>query len=134
MENPCKEIVIPPRPIFVFGSNLAGRHGAGAAKTALNDYGAVYGNPIGLQGHSYGIPTKDENLETLPLNRIEKYVKVFVRFAELNPELSFLVTRIGCGLAGYSDEDIAPMFKDAPLNCILPPGWRGYDRKTTTYF
>jgi hypothetical protein len=110
--------------IFVFGSNLAGRHGKGAALTAYREHGAVYGQGFGLQGNSYGIPTKDENLKTLPLHKIQHYVDVFVKFAVLNPEMRFNVTRIGCGLAGYEDNDIAPMFHSVPDNCILPAGWR----------
>lgn len=114
------------KQIFVFGSNLAGRHGAGAAKAALQEHGAVYGVGIGIQGSSYAIPTKDEHIRTLPLNKIERYVETFIKFATLNPELRFNVTRIGCGLAGYDDPDIAPMFKNAPDNCILPAGWRNF--------
>lgn len=109
--------------IFVFGSNKAGRHGAGAAKFALDNRGAIYGNGFGLQGNSYAIPTKDAHLRTLPLSVIKQYVKEFLIFAENNPQLEFEVTRIGCGLAGYTDEDISPMFKDAPKNCFLPEGW-----------
>lgn len=112
------------KAIFVFGSNLAGRHGAGAALSALREHGAIYGQGVGLQGNSYAIPTKDENVITLPINKIKKYVDGFVRFAKLNPEMKFQVTRIGCGLAGYEDTDIAPLFKEAPDNCILPVGWR----------
>ena len=106
--------------IFVFGSNLAGRHGKGAAKYALYNKGAEYGKGIGMQGTSYAIPTKDEKIKTLPLHSINFFVKEFINFAKDNPELEFEVTRIGCGLAGYTDEQIAPMFKDAPANCILP--------------
>lgn len=112
--------------IFVFGSNLAGRHGAGAALSAFRQHGAIYGQGIGIQGNSYGIPTKDENINTLPLHKIKRYVESFLKFAELNPELRFEVTRIGCGLAGYEDSDIAPMFVSAPENCILPVGWRTF--------
>lgn len=112
--------------IFVFGSNLAGRHGKGAALRAYKEHGAVYGKGVGLQGSSYAIPTKDENLNTLPLQKIERYVEQFIRFAHLNPDMQFEVTRVGCGLAGYDDADIAPMFFDAPINCILPVGWRTY--------
>ena len=112
------------KKIFVFGSNLAGRHGKGAALTAYRERGAVYGQGVGLQGTSYAIPTKDENLNTLPLHKIQRYVDNFVKFAVLNPEMKFEVTRIGCGLAGYEDAEIAPMFRDAPDNCILPVGWR----------
>ena len=110
--------------IFVFGSNLAGRHGAGAALFARQHHGAVYGQGMGLQGTSYGIPTKGMHLATLTLYQIKHYVSEFIKFAEAHPELTFNVTRIGCGLAGYTDSDIAPMFKGAPINCNLPEGWR----------
>ncbi len=107
------------REIFVFGSNEAGRHGAGAAHFALQHHGAVYGQGEGMQGDSYGIPTKDRALRTLPLRRILTYTRTFVDFAEAHPELVFRITRIGCGLAGYEDEDIAPMFQGAPANCLF---------------
>lgn len=110
--------------VFVFGSNLAGRHGKGAALYARQHHGAVYGQGSGLQGNSYGIPTKGRSLQTLPLEVIEMYVKDFLKFATDHPELTFEVTRIGCGLAGYNDWQIAPMFKGAPSNCNLPDGWR----------
>lgn len=111
-------------PVFVFGSNLAGVHGAGAAKFAVENHGAVYGQGIGLQGNSYGIPTKDRNIRTLPLSDIWPHVLQFLEFAAKHPEMRFNVTRIGCGLAGYTDKDIAPMFRGASENCILPEGWR----------
>lgn len=110
--------------IFVFGSNLAGRHGAGAALFAKQHHGAVYGVGIGRCGSSYAIPTKDESLKVLPVQEIEPYVRTFLLYAAKHPELSFLVTRIGCGLAGYQDTDIAPLFRGAPANCLLPEGWR----------
>lgn len=110
--------------IFVFGSNLAGRHGAGAAKCARNHYGAEYGVGVGRTGDSYAIPTKDYNIKTLPLDRIQNFVSDFKVYALHHPELEFNVTRIGCGLAGYTDNDIAPMFKDAPSNVLLPKEWR----------
>ena len=106
--------------IFVFGSNLAGRHGKGAAKYAIVNHGAIYGKGFGLQGSSYGIPTKDANLKTLPLEFIERYVDEFKIFAKEHPELQFNVTRIGCGLAGYKDEQIAPMFTGVSDNVVLP--------------
>lgn len=112
--------------IFVFGSNLAGRHGKGAALDAKNKYGAIYGQGYGLQGRSFAIPTKDERLRVLPLNRIQGFVSSFVGFATRNNDLTFQVTRIGCGLAGYTDTQIAPLFKGAPANCVLPAGWRDY--------
>lgn len=110
--------------IFVFGSNLAGRHGAGSALEALRNHGAIYGQGTGLQGRSYAIPTKDENLRTLPLATIRKHVADFITYASQHPELRFQVVRVGCGLAGYCDHQIAPMFFCAPLNCELPVMWR----------
>lgn len=112
-----------PNQIFVFGSNLAGRHGAGAALDARLHWGAEIGHGIGLRGNSYAIPTKCHDLEILSLDAIDQSVDTFIRFAESNPELEFLVTRVGCGLAGHKDSEIAPMFKDAPPNCVLPPEW-----------
>lgn len=110
--------------IFVFGSNLAGRHGKGAALEARNRYGAEYGVGFGRTGEAYAIPTKDERLEPLPLARIRPYVNVFLAYAASHPEERFNVTRVGCGLAGYTDAEIAPMFATAPANCDLPSGWR----------
>lgn len=112
--------------IFVFGSNLAGRHGKGAALTAKLYHGAIYGQGIGRQGNSYAIPTKDNMLRTLSLHTIENHVMNFKEYARQHPKLSFFVTRIGCGLAGYTDKEIAPMFKNAPDNCQLPPSWRTF--------
>lgn len=112
--------------VFVFGSNLAGRHGAGAALTARSMYGARYGQGEGRQGMSYAIPTKNEHLRTLPLERIEKHVRAFLAYAEAHPETRFLVTRVGCGRAGYSDADMASRFRNAPANCILPVQWRTF--------
>lgn len=107
--------------IFVFGSNLAGRHGKGAAKWALDRFGAKYGQGEGLQGTSYAIPTKDRNIQTLPHRRIRVHVLRFLKFAREHPELNFQLTPIGCGLAGYAPEQIAPLFADAPDNVLQPP-------------
>lgn len=109
--------------IFVFGSNLAGRHGKGAALYAYKHHGALYGQGVGRQGMSYAIPTKDSGLIALPLWAIKCYIDNFIVYAKNHPELTFQLTRIGCGLAGYTDIDIAPMFKDAPNNVIKPKGW-----------
>lgn len=106
--------------VFVFGSNSAGKHGAGAAKCAGQHHGAVYGIGEGRTGNAYAIPTKDEQLNVLPLNEIEVYVRTFMVHARINPNERFYVTRVGCGLAGYTAQQIAPMFKNAPSNCILP--------------
>jgi hypothetical protein len=110
--------------IFVFGSNMAGRHGKGAALAALREHGAIYGQGIGRQGNSYAIPTKSRGLRPLSLGVIQKHVLAFMGYAHLHPDLTFQVTRIGCGLAGYTDTDIAPMFAGCPANCVLPDGWR----------
>jgi len=109
--------------IFVFGSNLAGRHGAGSALHAKEHHGAVYGVGKGLTGNSYAIPTKDENLQVLHLPQISIYIQEFISFARSHPEMTFDVTKIGCALAGYSQMDIAPMFRNAPSNCNLPEYW-----------
>src|SRR5262245_22219087 len=109
--------------IFVFGSDLAGRHGAAAAWTAHKFYGAEYGIGQGRTGDAYAIPTKDEKLRTLPLDRIAAYVRQFLDYAVQNPDERFKVTPIGTGLAGYTHADIAPMFAGAPSNCDLPHEW-----------
>lgn len=109
--------------IFVFGSNLAGRHGMGAALHAYRNYGAIYGHGVGRQGNAYAIPTKDAYIKTLPLHVIQYYVSEFLVYANAHQDLEFNVTRIGCGLAGYKDEQIAPMFSGAPANCTLPQEW-----------
>ena len=109
--------------IFVFGSNLAGRHGAGAAKTAREQYGARPGVGWGRTGNAYAIPTKDRALHPRALYLIADDVRRFLDYARVNPDLTFRVTRVGCGLAGYDDRQIGPMFRGAPDNCILPDGW-----------
>lgn len=103
--------------IFVFGSNLAGMHGGGAARVAYNKFGAIWGQGVGLQGQSYGIPTMHGGVV-----RIQPYVDEFIIFAEEHPEMHFLVTRVGCGIAGFKDEEIAPLFKRAMAleNVSLP--------------
>lgn len=110
--------------IFVFGSNLAGIHGAGAAKFALNERGAIWGRGYGFQGTSFAIPTKDGRIQTLPPHRVVHYVRAFITEAERCNEEVFQVTRIGCGLAGYTDAMIAPLFAKAPLNCLFDTAWQ----------
>jgi hypothetical protein len=96
--------------IFVFGSNLSGRHGKGAAKTALG-WGAKWGQAAGLQGRTYGIPTKDASIRrTLTIDEIKPYVDDFIEFAKSRKDLIFLVTEVGCGLAGLKPKDVAPLF------------------------
>jgi len=111
--------------IFVFGSNLAGRHGAGAAAIAASKFLAEGGKGVGYAGRSYAIPTKDVNIDTMPLREIAPYVKAFVKFTQEHPHLTFFVTRIGCVLAGYKNSQIAPMFKGA-INCSFAEEWKPY--------
>ena len=103
--------------IFVFGSNLEGMHGGGAAYFAFRKFGAVMGCGVGLRGQSYAIPTMQGGVET-----VKPYVDEFISFAKSRPDLFFYVTRIGCGIAGFRDKDIAPLFKDAAgvENICLP--------------
>ena len=99
--------------IFVFGSNLSGRHGKGAAKTALG-WGAKWGQAAGLQGRTYGIPTKDASVRrTLTIEEIKPFVDDFIEFAKTRKDLTFLVTEVGCGLAGLRPKDVAPLFEKA---------------------
>ena len=108
---------LEPNEIFVFGSNLAGMHGGGAARVARLKFGAIMGQGVGIQGQCYAIPTMQGGVET-----IRPYVNEFVDFAKQHPELTFLVTRIGCGIAGFRDEEIAPLFESAiqVSNILLP--------------
>ena len=108
---------LAPNEVFVFGSNLAGMHGGGAARVACERFGAVMGQGVGLQGQSYAIPTMQGGVET-----IQPYVDEFIDFAKAHPELKFLVTPIGCGIAGFTVAEIAPLFAAAidVENVILP--------------
>jgi hypothetical protein len=103
--------------IFVFGSNLQGMHGGGAARVALEQFGAVWGQGTGLQGQSYAIPTMHGSIDV-----IAPYVNDFIAFAKEHPELKFLVTEIGCGIAGFSVSEMATLFKEALdiTNIYLP--------------
>lgn len=116
------------KSIFVFGSNLSGRHGKGAAKIAKDKFGAVYGVGQGLTGQSYAIPTKDKVLKALSIKEINQYVLEFSSFVESNSHLTFFITAVGCGLAGYKDEDIAPLFRilKENKNCSFPDRWETF--------
>ena len=111
---------LQPNEIFVFGSNLKGMHGGGAAYIAYRKFGAIMGQGVGLQGQSYAIPTMQGGVET-----IRPYVDEFIAFAKEHPTLTFLVTRIGCGIAGFTDDEISPLFEKAQdvENIVLPEGW-----------
>ena len=115
--TPDRITQLQPDEIFVFGSNLAGMHGGGAARIACERFGAVWGQGIGLQGQSYAIPTMQGGVET-----IKPYVDDFIEFARQHSELFFYVTRIGCGIAGFQDGEIAPLFAEAKgiQNICLP--------------
>ncbi len=108
--------------VFVFGSNSAGLHLGGAARLAHQKFGAVWGMGTGHHGQTYAIPTMDAQMQTLPVEEIGLAVDAFRQFASLNPNLTFLVTQIGCGIAGHKVEEIAPLFFDSPFleNVILP--------------
>lgn len=111
--------------VFVFGSNLAGAHDAGTAKVAMR-YGARYGHGIGIQGRTYAIPTKDVDLKTLPIDTIRPYIDRFRRMTLDYPKVKFFVTRVGCGLAGYKDSQMAPLFEGCGSNCSFPKEWEEY--------
>lgn len=120
--------------IFVFGSNLAGRHGKGSALHAKLNYGAIYGQGIGRQGNSYAIPTKDGRdggslrrpNQILPIWQIKQYVDAFIAYAKAHSELEFKVVAIGCSNSGYVPNQIAPLFIDTPPNCHLPDEFLPY--------
>ncbi|GAB4021388.1 A1S_2505 family phage non-structural protein [Spirosoma koreense] len=110
--TPERIITLAESQIFVFGSNLSGRHGKGAAKMALN-WGAIYGQAEGLQGQTYAIPTKDRSVKhSLSIQEIKPFVNNFLDFARTNSSLQFLVTEIGCGLAGFTPLQIGPLFEE----------------------
>lgn len=108
---------LKPNEVFVFGSNRQGYHGGGAVRVALDKFGAVWGKGIGLQGQSYAIPTMDGGVDS-----IKPYIDDFIEYARQHKELRFLVTRIGCGIAGFTDKEVGPMFWDALVlpNVVLP--------------
>jgi len=122
--TPKRITELKPNEIFVFGSNLSGSHGGGAALLAYNRFGAILGQGVGLQGQSYGIPTMHGGVDA-----IKPYVDEFIAFAREHQEYKFLVTRVGCGIAGFADTEMAPLFKDAidVENVILPKEFVHYN-------
>jgi hypothetical protein len=133
-EDIIYRVVVPklwlPDPIpgvtFVFGSNLKGAHGRGAALTAKNCYGAETGVGRGQTQYTYALPTKHTPNKSMELHEIAEEVETFLHYARENQHAIFLVTALGCGLAYYENTDIAPMFRHAPSNCILPKVWTPY--------
>lgn len=126
------------KEVFCFGSNTAGVHGAGAAKEAFLKHGAKYGIGYGLSfdhnGASFAIPTKDRHIQTLPTAAVEGFVKGFLTFAESRPDLTFKISRIGCGLAGKTDQEMAELFLRAPNNCLFDTKWRQYLNQGTKFW
>lgn len=123
---------IKKKMIFVFGSNLDGYHGRGAARFAYDNRGAIWGRHIGQLNQSYALPTcgrwdsVKRKFPPLPLHVVDNFVKHFIFHAECHPEYTYQVTRVGCGLAGYADINISEMFKGAPDNCLFDEKWKLY--------
>jgi hypothetical protein len=128
---PENRVFLHPDIYFVFGSNLAGRHGKGAALEAFHNYGAVKGKSVGFMGMSYGIPTKDEYLRVLKLDAIKRHIDIFIHVTNTTKH-TFFVTAVGTGLAGFKHSQIAPLFKGVK-NCWLPYEWRAYLEEPVTY-
>lgn len=124
----------PRQRIFVFGSNLSGQHGKGAALVAAQQYGAARGVGAGRTGNAYALPTKGARvyprggrsyLPVLPLDQVAVHAALFCLYARQNQHLEFQLTAVGCGLAGYTPEQVAPMFAECGANVLFPPEWRG---------
>lgn len=116
--------------VFVFGSNLAGTHAGGAAKTAYLHFGAMKGVGRGWSGQSYAIPTMNEHLQQMPLSQIQHYIEDFKIYTKNHPKIKYFITSLGCGVAGYKVEEIAPMFKGISKNVIFPINFRPFVEKT----
>ena len=115
---------LAPNQLFVFGSNLAGRHGAGAAKQAHDQFGVQYGVGEGITGRAYAFPTLGMRLEKLPISDLQYARDRLYKACAIFPETEFLLTKVGCGLAGYGEEHMRSLFTDPPANLILPEDWR----------
>lgn len=114
---------LEPNQVFVFGSNKAGLHYGGAAKQAYEQFGAVWAVGEGLTGQSYAFPTLDENFERRPLNQLKRSRVLLYEEASKHPELTFLLTKVGCGIAGYPEITMQKLFTNAPENIIKPSDW-----------
>jgi hypothetical protein len=120
---------LPENTVFVFGSNMAGLHAGGAARTALEHFGAVEGVGRGWSGQSYAIPTMNEHLQQMPLSQIQHYIDDFKIYTKNHPKNKYFLTSVGCGIAGYKVEEIAPMFKGISHNVIFPQSFRPFVEK-----
>lgn len=114
---------LKPNEIFVFGSNLGGRHGGGAARLAAEHFGAEEGVGEGLTGQSYAFPTLTANFEKVTMKALEASRDRLFATARAHPEKIFLLTKVGCGIAGFREEEIRPLFENAPKNVVMPEGW-----------
>jgi hypothetical protein len=115
-----------PHRIFVFGSNLAGKHGKGAALHAAKYFGAIRGEAMGRTGNAYAIPTKGKNLEILDIKEIAFHAKQFIVYAKAHSDLTFQLTPVGTGLAKFTHDQMAPLFKGCPPNVLIPKEWESY--------
>jgi hypothetical protein len=122
------------KAIFVFGSNLDGMHEGGAARFAAQRHGAALGVGEGITESSYALPTVGHMFSRMPMEQVEAAVARFLSFAAGNPEMEFQVTRVGCGIAGFADAEIAALFTDAPTNCSFDSAWSPYLPTTTRYW
>lgn len=122
------------RKIFVFGSNETGIHNGGAARVALNVHGAVMGIGHGRVGNSYAIPTMTAYADPIKFDELAAYVKSFVEYANARQEYDFEITRIGCGIAGFKDEDVAKLFEAADVNCLFDTSWEQYFTQPKNYW
>ncbi len=121
---------LPEDTVFVFGSNMAGTHAGGAAKIALQHFGAMRGVGRGWAGQSFAIPTMNEHLQQMPLSQIEHYIDDFKIYVKNHANTKFFITAVGCGVAGYKVEEIAPMFKGIGHHVIFPESFRPFVEKT----
>jgi hypothetical protein len=118
------DLVDTSKMVFVFGSNLSGIHGAGAARYAAVHKGAEYGIGEGPTGACYALPTKGKNISYISLDEVNAHVQKFISYARDHSHLDFQVTQVGCGLSGFTKEDITPLFEFAPVNCYFDTAWK----------
>lgn len=114
---------LQPDDVFCFGSNALGEHYGGAARYAYDHFGAIWGRGEGIQGQSYAIPTLSKAMKPYSISMLERITGTFIYYAKQHPEKTFLLTKVGCGIAGFSEAEIAPLFKYAPRNVVKPERW-----------
>lgn len=132
--NQFKPLVNDSNLVFVFGSNEGGHHGAGSARWAAENAGAIMRVGFGHHGRSFALPTKGPRIENIPIERVADYVYMFLTYARHHPELIFMVTAVGCGLAGFKDRDIAPLFQEHPDNCWFDTLWQNHMEPGTNFW